>query len=539
MRFADVAALGLVVLSLAIAGAVLSARKVPWNDEIMTLRMISDPSYLHMISSIVDGVDSSPPLYHTLARLWTRLFGAGFDSLRAFSAAGFCAAAIVFWRTLRHAYSVRATAASMAAVLCTSQLILTQLAEARYYGLLMAMVAVALWLYARTSADELPSRRLVLATGLAHCALVYTHIFGVLYSGALFAAMLSSDVRRRRPRWSLYLSVLAAWMTFAFWIPASLNHADMGKPRPWLPKPHLFEVLGSYSFASVLLVPALLAIAAMVSVEGFLPRAPGKSRGRAAAHLRADLVMAGIALVLLPFGAYVLSHVMHPIFMPRYVLPTALGVMLLLCNLVDSALGNTSGLYLVESARTRFATTLWAVFFCVLVGYPVYFATRVPQRPPPGGDLPALGLRGMPVVVEQQVPFMELRHLSPDSTAFFYILDEEVALDPANAIPAAGEYKLMLRWRRAGYVTNLVESPEILCRESRFAVLHGDGYKWFEQRVVSDSAFDVRKLGTLTRGLTFPVTAYLVTRRGTPRLCAASPTADAISREDTYRLTNR
>ena len=185
--------------SLAAASVLTSARKYFWCDEVFTWTLVTDRSSRHMLVALTQGADGAPPLFYEGARLWSRAFGTGELALRSFSCLGFIVALAVMWAVLRRVYGTWPAAIASVVVFATSQSVGYQIAEARFYGLLTALVACAVYLYTRAVCATRYSWRLFLLTVLVHCALLYTHPLGLLYSAAILTAWVVDDRVQRRP----------------------------------------------------------------------------------------------------------------------------------------------------------------------------------------------------------------------------------------------------------------------------------------------------------------------------------------------------
>jgi hypothetical protein len=140
--------------------------------------------------------------------------------------------------------------AAIASVLgfATSELVRYQAAEARFYGMLTALVACAIYLYSVAVTTPRFTPRLFVLTALVHAGLLYTHMFGPVYSAAILAAWVIADRVQRRPLDARYLSVILAWVSFVPWLPALRHLAAVGRPQNWIPLPSWQELVTQYAF---------------------------------------------------------------------------------------------------------------------------------------------------------------------------------------------------------------------------------------------------------------------------------------------------
>ncbi len=142
------------LLSLIVSCVLWSPHKQAWMDEIFTWKEASDPSLWHLYYAIQHGADGGMPLFYTTAWLWAKAFGTGVLTLRLYSCMTMCGALLVTWSTIRRFYGMWATAFGVLAFWGTSGLLLNQNVEARFYGLFILTVAIAVNVYARLVAQR-------------------------------------------------------------------------------------------------------------------------------------------------------------------------------------------------------------------------------------------------------------------------------------------------------------------------------------------------------------------------------------------------
>ena len=152
-------------------------------DEGFTVQLLDDRNLGHMMHALAHAADGGMPLYYLVAYGWGCIFGVSLTSLRFFSSLMICAGVVLLWTTLRKIYSLAAVSLGVTATTVTSALLLTQNAEARYYGFYFACAALVFALHFRLSQSAQPGWKLVVGAVGAHVALVLSHPFGLLYSG--------------------------------------------------------------------------------------------------------------------------------------------------------------------------------------------------------------------------------------------------------------------------------------------------------------------------------------------------------------------
>lgn len=263
----------LAIVSLIVSCIYISANKFFWNDELFSYYFTSDPSFTGMLSAFHDKINNTPLLYFLLGWIWDKAFGSSELSLRLFSSLGMCVALVVTWVTVRRHFGLWQTAIGVLGVFCTSEVILLQNAEARMYGLFLALTAFALLLYDNFYRIHQPSTKLLVLNACVHIAIVHTHLFGGFYSGAILLSMLAADRFYNLFRPKVYLSVILSWLTIILYIPSFLNQADAGNPRTWLPEPIFRDLLDMFHFhTSTFFHPSLLMLLLVLSVMQYFGR---------------------------------------------------------------------------------------------------------------------------------------------------------------------------------------------------------------------------------------------------------------------------
>ena len=201
----------LTILSLLISCVLISPKKELWVDEGYALQVITDRSTPHLLRALANGVDGGMPLYYLIAHGWSLLFGSTLLCLRLLTSLLICVGVLVLWNGMRRFYSAAAVAVGIPLTLLTSELLLSQNAEIRFYGLFFACAALVIVLHSRLSEGQ-ASPKLIIGAVLANVALLLSHLFGVLYSGVGIAALVFSDYRKGHLRWRLYAALLSSWL---------------------------------------------------------------------------------------------------------------------------------------------------------------------------------------------------------------------------------------------------------------------------------------------------------------------------------------
>lgn len=528
-----------------LATVLVSGKRPLWYDEIYSWTLITDPSFRHMMYALWMAAESPPGLYHVLARMWLAVTGPSTLALRLFSTFAGVVAIVAIWTTLRRAFSLRATALGVLTVFCTSAMMLFHSAEARFYPLFVACVALAIAAYARAIEARELNWRLGAALFFSNLALVQAHIYGIAYSAALLFALICCDIAMRRVRPLVYACMAGAWLSLLPWLPTLHRVNEQTKPRHWIVPPTLSGVVEFYRLYStelplvlfsvailgvfaralspaptgavrrwnlllllglagaaildwknfLLIETALLALVIVLAARGFpqVHQAPDRLRGA--------LLMAAAVLVAAPPAAGIFSWLVRPVFVPKYVLPSMLGMAILLAWMVE----NLSRVPLAKHGATCIGIG-WAILLIALLITPLLSALREDSHQAPrygirNTDVEALVPGGIPIAVENFHLFLPLQQAAPPTgRSYFYVGDLEAASVAAADPSALLHYRGSRLWRSLGYLpAGAPEWQDFLARYPVFAVVHSPGHFWFEWRIRDNPDYTWRSLGKLGR----------------------------------------
>jgi uncharacterized membrane protein len=572
--------LGLTIVSLLVCCVLESAKRYLWYDEVASFTLVADPSLSHMIGSVAAGTESAPPLYHIVLWLWARLAGRSELALRLPSCGGMIAALIVVWVTLRRRYTWRATACGALLAFAMSPLALYHVAEARFYGLLTTLVALAAYLFARAIQSERISWGLFAAIVAAHTALVYMHVYGGIYSAAILLAWIVVD--RGGHRWQPrgYGAILLAWILFLPWLPEIRNAVNLAHPRGWIGVPTVRDLVHAYgfvarlplAFAGFALLSLLGAFAATTSQRGgataarasirrpavlatgiviaaacigwlpFLLTHPGaplgqvlqqagsgllvatlvlvvasavrQQRGLAPAVAREPLLVLATAILSVPLVAFILSTTFMPIFVGRYLLPSIVGVSIVLAHateLVNRAFARAAAVTYPRPTPLA-ARIAWGVFFGVLAVHPIWVGYSAQRRERPGESLEAIVPPGATVIVPELRDFTPiLLYQRRRDIDYVYPMDSVASMDPRAAGPAIYNYHYVRLLERRGYLSATHASgSNPLCTYADLVIADTARSGWFAVRIAPDSGLSVASLSQTPAPVNDPPGALVI-----------------------------
>lgn len=472
----------------------LSRGRLFWSDEIFGWMLVTDPSLRHMLVAWRAGADGGGILFYLLARAWLGLWGASELSFRLFSATGVGAAAALTFLLLRRFVRWTIAAPIVALLWFSSDVVLWQMLQARFYGLLLVAVAAATLLYAIGSARERVGWGVLASTFVCHTLLVGTHPFGAVYSMALLGAMLVVSTSRRQVP-SMALAALSGWWIVLPSLPALRSSAAVARPHFWTMTPTAAELVATYTCWS-LPVAIVLGVGA-VAMLGLRALRPPHERlvTPERRDLRSIAIGAGLLLAV-PAVVWVASLGSTSVFVDRYLVPVVIPVALLLAGMAQTLLARTRARWVRSVLGVVAAGLLLWTGEIAWVLYPKYAAY-------PGHDVTAALVqalpRGVPIVVEPVDLFDRLvLYRRAPGLAYVSVLDWAEATSPNAPRGEVSGFHQMENWHTVGYFTeSILDTATLLGRGKPFAVVDVDGLHWFEDRVRGNPGFVVELLTTL------------------------------------------
>jgi hypothetical protein len=361
--------------------------------------------------------------------------------------------------------------------------------EARFYGLYLLCVAITVDLYTRLIDRPEPTRGLLMLTFSSQAALVLTHVLGLVYSGLILTALILFDIAKGRLRWKVYFAYASGWLVLVVWLPAMRASMAAGKPHGWIVMPSITDVRTAYLFAdslqwlkffklhslelgfqmvnrtAELVIYGSLAIVALFSL-----RVLARSGWRVIANRKGALLLVAYLLLTAPVALFVLSHLITPVFVPRYFLPSGIGLAIVL-----TASAHEFSAYMQGRAPEAVRWIGMAIVFALMIS-PVLTVLALGPPNEYRGYLDVSRLEQLVpsdgiVVVGWQEDFVKLMRLTPVPEAHYYfLLDWPTALAGPRSFVL--DYRLMAAYRKSGYYSkNIQDSHAFLCSHTDFWVL--------------------------------------------------------------------
>lgn len=466
-----------------------SLKRQLWPDEIFTHVEIGDPSLIHLFRTVPHIGGGGMPLFYLTAWTWARVFGNSDLSLRLYSSVGVCAAFLLLIAMMRRRFSARAAFLGVAFGMFSSLMVVDQNAEARAYGLYLLLATAAVAQALRIAETSRPSARDLALLVLSQAGLVLGHVLGLIYAALIVLALAVADGWQRQFRPKVYLCCMAGWLALIPWVPAILASMAVGQPHGWIPVPTFGSLLTGFScwlftalyWPAMQNAPAGLAIAflcALACVVGVVWAAVLALQASSSA--RRPILLIGMALVLAPEAFFVVSRALQPVFLPRYMIPTAIGIAIL-C------------VVWAEQSRIGKGISAWNLSVVILLLPVMAAAISRPVRIDVA-EIDQLAA-GRPVVCDWLQDFMVVRRYTAHPALPQYPLDWLAALQgPRTAVT---DFHLMQNYRRQGYwAANLRDASEVLNRKS-FLLLDDADTNWFHTEIGNNPHYTWKLLAQL------------------------------------------
>jgi hypothetical protein len=389
-----------------------SNRRMMWADEFNAWSLLTDPSWDHMLRSWNRGADGGSLFFYTIGKLILSVTGYHVLVMRLFSAFCLWVAAVLWWRMLQRRFSsFPALIAVLLIWFCDSDFVY-QIAEVRFYGLLVLSVTLAVnaivWIE-----DEQPSYRVtVLICFLTNGLLVLSHYLGIMYSAILVTALVFSRLPIRR-RLAAIGGTLGSWLLFSIYITPIRSG---GQNFNWIEMPSFPNLLRYYFHMPTtqrFFSGAFIVFIAASFVFSFR-RSPALLSQLLS---RPMLPLVTAFFLFVPFGCYVLSHIYHPLFASRYLMPYAIGFgCMLACALW--LLYQQDALKVHRGYRVALQTGL----LCI-VGLLHILCLKLAEMQRPLSDIQPLTAldHSLPLVIPDYTVFYEMRYYGgPSGANVFY-----------------------------------------------------------------------------------------------------------------------
>ena len=340
------------------------------------------------------------------------------------------------------------------------------LCEGRFYGLVMACDAVAVYLFFYLADRPRLPRRVYFLVFAAHTCLVLSHILGVVYSSFIVLAMIALDYTKRAPA-SCFVPHRDRPRSIPDSVPAPpsrLPHT-LARRTSGRSSQRQSAFLTDYSgFSTTLGLLIFLSIVLLVMrlkprrLQSMIATAAG---WRSAVYLYTAVIF-GLPILFLIEGFFA-----APLCTTRYLLPVVVGTMFLIAEVVTLAAAA-----LPEQTRSRSSLWVasWVIFLSILLAYDFFHLPRYnPLQLDYTGTLTSQLPRHVPVVCEDAFAFTELISLQhTSSVTYTFLLDWKNSVAPKAPRLEVTQYHLMENWKNHGYFSGSIVDRDAFLRHTPY-----------------------------------------------------------------------
>ena len=323
-----------------------------WRDEAFSWAMASRGWGLVPLTAR----DFNPPLYYLLLAGWMQLVGSSELAMRSLSVICFVGTLMVAWRFMVDLLDVpRRRAWLYLALIACNPMLVYYAVEARMYSLVALLAATSFYAWF--------AQRPVLYV-ISTAAGLYTHYFVVLVLvcqvlGTALAGRFE-DLRRRLAVLALPLLLLAPWLVVTLWL------KEDGGREFWVDAPGwraIFHLVTSVYTGHDESFSLIARSERWFFALGLLPIVLWSLWAALRRVGQRDVVLGTALWALLPPSIILLTSFVKPVFVPRYLIFSSVGLLLLF----------VAGL---ERARPRVRAGLLVVLFGLALQYQVLQAHR-------------------------------------------------------------------------------------------------------------------------------------------------------------------
>jgi hypothetical protein len=424
--------LGAAFLVLLIYSAVRSIFKAStrplWFDELLTVIVSRQPDISSLWRALAHCADGQPPPFYLLQRLFDHLVSNEQIAFRLVSILGFCLMqwCLFVWLRKRHNVLIAFTVCLLPLM---TTLFVDYSVEARPYALEIGFLAIALVAYQQASA-----KIWILVLSLSFIAAESSHYYALFFFGPFFIAEFIYFLKMRSLRIAVWIALCSGILPLIGFWPLLSHFKDCYGAHVWYATATLVGTMKIYGWlfgisaggpgaASWTSLVVLLLPAAILLSIGLLVYRSLKSKPQEQITFHLDVLTAGILLT--PFVMLFATRLTHTGLIPRYLLPTILGV----------ALGAGYGLSLLNKKFVPLIAAL--LLFCIAVqevgfwfSYHEARQLGLGTQPYAAGLIQSAGHSELPVVVSEGHDYLELDHYAPRALAqrLVFIADPEAAV---------------------------------------------------------------------------------------------------------------
>ena len=387
-----------------------------WYDELWTFHMSQLPGAASIVRTMSATHETMPPLLYILTHATGRIFGYGEVGLRVPEMVGFWIMCLALFSLVERHASGAAAATAMLFPCFTG--VYEYAYEARPYGVLLGLYAIALVCWQRATGGTAEKPRTWWLTGFAVSLLgvIHCHFYGVLLLGPLGLAEAVRLVRRRRPDWPLWAILAACPATLlayrALLAPAAQQAVKWARPEPsGLPD--------TYQLFQVAWIPVLgFLVCLAAGMARGLPAEPGGGKAPGWSWSKEEGWLA-VAIAFVPVGTLIFAGTVSGMYSNRYALAAVIGFSLL------AGMGTQWSGLCRGKGGARLVTLCVAGSFAIEQIFSIGMGYASSPEPPSYPE-PAAG----PIVVTDSRLLVEMMHYATPALKdhLLYLTDDQAAL---------------------------------------------------------------------------------------------------------------
>lgn len=315
-RWSLVFPLGL-CLVVVLFGIRLAGERQLWFDEIgstITLRSLETVS---IFDSLKQGIDMSPPTYFVIGKFLSGIFGYSPHLLRYLSIGSTCATLLLVFFIARRWSSSYYGCLSAVLLLHTASLLF--LTEGRPYATTVAVCALAAFAWDRVETGR--EYGFILIMALALSLALSLHYYAIFFLLPIGLGQLARDVGKRSVTWPVWISFLIPIAVMAAHLPLVRAGQEYYGKHAWQNNVKqsamdIYRYLGHE--ISIVILAALLLFWFISAAEGAKVISVSRHRW-----------MLIVGLMLIPVAGHLSGLLVGAVAIPRYLLPSVLGLALL------------------------------------------------------------------------------------------------------------------------------------------------------------------------------------------------------------------
>lgn len=317
-----------------------SCDKVIYWDEGFSWTIITSDTLHTCLLALANASDGAPPLWYILMRTLFYFFDENITIARIQSAVFIVLAMYLTYYLLLSFFDKTIAAIGSSYTVCMSPIILFQLSEIRFYGLLYTITLTSCVIsYLALSRHR--CYPLIIANSIISACCIWVHPFGFIYNVAVFSSFVIHQHIHKSIDSRMIFSFILGWLTFIIWTPYYYHQYEQTLPRFWTSTPNIFEFLQVHLLLFIgnnyiyILLLVLITISISIS-QGkhfnilLIPRDLTHKKPPS----RFFLLLIILSFSLIPTVIYIVSQFKTSLFVARYFIPSHLATSFIFCVLL-------------------------------------------------------------------------------------------------------------------------------------------------------------------------------------------------------------